>query len=191
MMTDPTSELRIGVDLDGVVADFNHGWIQRYNRDFGTALSGEDIQEWDAPVDLTHFNSMDCFWDWAETCGEGRSVFRWLRPYPGSLEAIAHLADLGHKIVILTTKPDFAITDTYAWLSEQGIRATEVHILDHKSDVDCDVYIDDADHSGRSLSRLRPTAAVLRYVRPWNNPVEGAIDVHSWSEIVEFVVGKA
>ena len=30
--------MRLGIDLDGVVADFNAGWITRYNTDFGTAI---------------------------------------------------------------------------------------------------------------------------------------------------------
>ena len=175
--------MRLGVDLDGVVANFNRGWIERYNRDFGAALTEDQIVEWDAPVDLTHFDHMDLFWEWARTCGEGRSVFRWLDAYPGAVAAIQRLAGDGHEIVILTTKPDFAIDDTHDWLSDKGVPTTEVHILHDKSTVGCDFYIDDADHNVAALVAAHPRATVCRYVRPWNSPVAGAIDVGDWSDI--------
>ncbi len=31
-LTDSPELLRLGIDMDGVVADFNAGWIERYNR---------------------------------------------------------------------------------------------------------------------------------------------------------------
>ena len=30
--------MRLGIDLDGVVADFNAGWMDRYNEDFDAEL---------------------------------------------------------------------------------------------------------------------------------------------------------
>ena len=32
------SQMRIGVDLDGVVADFTHGWTSQYKKDFGKEI---------------------------------------------------------------------------------------------------------------------------------------------------------
>ena len=31
------SPLRLGIDLDGVIADFNTGWIRLYNQEFGAS----------------------------------------------------------------------------------------------------------------------------------------------------------
>jgi len=179
--------LRLGIDLDGVVADFNSGWVERYNRDFGADLNVEQIVEWDAPTHLTHFSSMGEFWKWARTCGEGRSLFRPLRPYPDALESLRLLRRRGHKIVILTTKPGFAIHDTFAWLSEHEVPTTEVHILDDKTTVACDVYLDDADHNLEALSVTHPDAGTCRFVRPWNSPAPGLVDVESWAEFLSHV----
>ena len=33
------SQMRIGVDLDGVVANFTQGWTSQYKKDFGKAVS--------------------------------------------------------------------------------------------------------------------------------------------------------
>ena len=96
--------MRLGIDLDGVVADFNAGWMRIYNEEFGSALQPEAVQTWDGLAELTHFPDMDAFWRWAAG-GDRASVFRYLEPYHG---AVAALADLGrvHEIVILTAKPD-------------------------------------------------------------------------------------
>ena len=182
---------RLGIDMDGVLADFNHGWTWRYNRDFPDAarskLTAADVVEWDAPVGLTHFGAMDEFWAWAETCAEGRSLFHGLDPYHGALEALDALRSDGHEIVIVTTKPSFAIDDTYDWLSHHEVPTREIHIVDDKTTVECDVYLDDADHNVEALVRHRPAATVCRFVRAWNRPVVGARDVAEWQGFVNAV----
>ena len=40
------SQMRIGVDLDGVVADFTQGWTSQYKKDFGKEIQEKDITEW-------------------------------------------------------------------------------------------------------------------------------------------------
>ena len=40
---DPDETLRLGVDMDGVITDFNAGWMARYNREFGTRLRAGQV----------------------------------------------------------------------------------------------------------------------------------------------------
>ena len=162
-----------------MVADFNAGWIERYNAQFGSDLLPEHVDIWDAPTLLTHFTKMSEFWSWARTAGGGSSIFRVLQPYHGALEALERLAAHDH-IVIVTTKPRFAIHDTFEWLAEHRVPTTEVHIVDDKSEVACDIYLDDADHNIEALLIARPDSLVCRYVRPWNTSHDGAIDVEDW-----------
>ncbi len=183
-MTD--RRLRLGIDLDGVVADFNAGWISRYNQQFGTELLPEHVDVWDAPTTLTHFTDMRQFWRWARTSGEGASIFRILEPYSGALDALGRLAR-NHHVVVLTTKPSFAVHDTFEWIAEHRLPTTEVHIVDDKSDVDCDVYLDDADHNLERIRAVHPEALVSRFVRPWNRPHPGVVDVRSWPEFESLV----
>jgi uncharacterized HAD superfamily protein len=42
--------MRLGIDLDGVVADFTGGWIRYYDDHFGTALTTDLVTSWDAIV---------------------------------------------------------------------------------------------------------------------------------------------
>lgn len=179
-LTESPEHLRLGIDMDGVVADFNGGWITRYNRDFGASLHPDQVVGWDELHALTSFGSMGEFWEWARDDGTGRSVFRDLAPLPGAVETLQELAR-DHRIAIITARYDWAIRDTLAWLSDHGILAREVHFLAAKQQVTCDVYLDDSPYQLAALTQAHPSATVCRKVAAWNRPIPGATDVHSWA----------
>ena len=173
--------MRLGIDLDGVVADFTKGWISFYNRDFGADLRVEQAIAWDGLTAITHFDDMADFWRWSSDL-DGRSLFWHLETFPGAVDALRHLYEDGHEIVILTMKPAFAVGDTHEWIEAQGIPTKEVHILEDKWRIDCDVYLDDGPHVLPGLVAHRPDRLVCRYVRPWNTPLAGAVDVTDFDE---------
>jgi len=61
--------MRLGIDLDGVVSDFNKGWIDQYNAEFDAAIALDAVTTWDGIEPLTHFTDMDAFWEWARDSG--------------------------------------------------------------------------------------------------------------------------
>ena len=83
----PSSAVRLGIDLDGVVADFNAGWIRRYNQEYGSELPMDAVKAWDAIPSLTHFEDMGEFWKWARD-HDGHTLFRHLDTYPGAVDAL-------------------------------------------------------------------------------------------------------
>ena len=177
--------MRLGIDLDGVVAS-TAGWMHFYNLEFGTDLEESDSQRWNDMIRLTHFEDMSEFWKWAADL-DGRSLFWHLEPFPGAVEALVELDEQGHEIVIITQKPRYAIRDTHEWVEIHGIRQGG-HIVD-RNEVDADVYLDDGPHMVPALVEHRPDRTVCRYVRPWNEPVPGAIDVHDFDDFREVVSG--
>ncbi|MEX1296173.1 MAG: hypothetical protein AB1Z67_08380 [Candidatus Limnocylindrales bacterium] len=176
--------IRVGIDMDGVLADFNTGWMSRYNTEFGTELEASMVQRWDGLHTLTHFPSMGHFWRWAQ--GEGRSTFRDAPPLPGAIEAVQRIG-ARHRVCIVSSKFEWAIPDSLAWLADHGVPAREVHFLWDKTLAACDIYLDDAPHQLRELSTGVPDAVVCRMVHPWNHPIDGVVDIHSWAEFEEVV----
>lgn len=181
--------MRLGIDLDGVVADFNSGWINRYNAEFGADVAFDAVEAWDSIPSLTHFRHMGEFWRWAQD-HDGHTLFRHLETYPGAVEALWQLAKQRHAIVIITTKPHWAIHDTFAWIADHRIPTREVHIIRHKWEVDCDIYLEDAPHNLERLVTERPDRTVTRFVRPWNHPVPGVYDAEDWESFVRFVAER-
>ncbi len=181
--------MRLGIDLDGVVADFNGGWMRFYNDRFGCDLTPDLVTSWDSIPQLTHFADMGEFWSWSSDL-DGASVFRHLEPFPGAIEAARRL-HREHTIAVVTTKPAFAHGDTMAWLAEHRFPFDEVHLTEDKQYVEADAYLDDGPHVLEALVAHRPTALVCRYVRPWNQPVAGAVDVVDWAGFERAVLAKS
>lgn len=182
--------MRLGIDLDGVVAQFNRGWMQRHADEFGSSLDPSMVLGWNNLHALGGFADMDAFWEWFRN-HPGPSGFRHLEPYPSALETLHGLASQGYEIVILTHKFDWAVSDTLAWLSDVGMPSREVHILEHKHTVACDVYLDDSPIVLPRIADARPDALTCRFVRPWNAPVAGVADVHDWAEFEAIVTNHS
>ncbi len=183
--------MRLGIDLDGVVAAFNDGWMKVHNEEFGSSLRSDMVTSWNALHVLGGFDDMDAFWAWARPNEHRGSVFRHLELIPGALETLGSLAADGHEIVILTSKPDWAVPDTLHWLADRRIPTREIHFVYEKHEVRCDVYLDDAPIVLPDLVRHHPDSLVCRFVRPWNDRVEGARDVGDWNEFRAAVLEKA
>ncbi len=179
--------MRLGIDLDGVVTDFNTGWTKIHREEFGSDVTPDDVVTWDCLAELGGFRDMREFWRWASPKEHRPSIFRHLDPYPDAIETLHELRRLRHEVVIVTTKPGWAVPDTFRWLADHDVPTNEVHIIDDKHLVDCDVYLDDSPFKLDDYAAHRADRLICRYVRPWNAPLAGVVDVDGWAAFADVV----
>lgn len=171
--------------MDGVLADFDKGWVERYNRDFGTNLHPKVNDHWDALVSVTHFEDDDAWWKWAS--GKHEDLFLGLTPLPGAIRGVRALKDAGHEVCIITAKPRWAAGHPSNWLIEHQVPYDEIHVTSKKTFVACDVYIDDALHNCTAFVRDTDSLVIQYSAWPYVNggcKVPGAVHCTDWRQVV-------
>lgn len=178
--------MRIGVDIDGVLADFQGGWITRYFDWFGRSIPQDQYGEWDAF--LQAFDTPEEFWAWTDAVP---GFWANLEPITGALGGVYQLLRGGHELVLITSRHPKVRAQTEAWVKANWPvgKLPQLHHLPsaQKGTIDCQIYIDDAP---KVLEGLGNKPCVLIFDQPWNREVKGAKNLHrvrGWGEVVRFV----
>ncbi|MDE3073823.1 MAG: hypothetical protein KGJ86_00205 [Chloroflexota bacterium] len=160
------SRLRIGLDLDGVVYDFDSAFRRMVRLVYAIELPV--ATSWNSHKEVLLQKGREDVWDFMWNAGVEEGLFYRGLAYPGAIEASTYLATVG-KLVAITSRPTNARYDTFRWLSENRVPTDEVHIVheEPKSSIPCDLYIDDGPHNAADLL-VNTDAMVLLWDRPWN-----------------------
>jgi uncharacterized HAD superfamily protein len=153
---------RIGIDVDGVLADQVGHILPRINDQFNLALSRESVTDWRLRLpgsDISReINSALADPDYVLT----------MPPLPGAKRMLNKLFP-NHEIIVLTARPEEALDWTQRWLEKHGlsfdriVRATEAR----KSVHGCHVLVDDYLGNVREFLQNGNGVAVL-VDQPWN-----------------------
>ncbi len=147
----------LGVDLDGVVADFYAGLRPIAAEWLGVAIDtltptpGYGLAEWN----LASAGSYDDLHRFAVT---QRNLFRELRPIPGATASLRRLSQTAIRIRIITHRlfiryfHEQAVQQTVAWLEHHGIPYWDLCFMKDKAAVGADLYVED---SPANVSALR------------------------------------
>ncbi len=184
------SEFVLGVDLDGVVADYENGF-----RAFVAARKGVDPEsippanDWSLtrsgwPIaDETEFLQLH-----REAVSDAR-MFANLNPIPGASEALWALSDAGIRIRIVTHRlvVNFshapAVMDTVTFLDTWNIPYRDICFVRDKAVVGTDLLIDDAPHNILALREARGADAAMIFDQPYNRSLTG-LRAHNWGDVV-------
>ena len=169
----------LGLDLDGVVADF-YGtirplaaeWIGR-PLDSLTEKPTYGLPEWGFDDDVAGAAYKD-FHRWAVT---QHNLFTSLAAIPGAAPALRRLSDDRVRIRIITNRlfvSHFhapAVAQTVEWLDKHGIPYWDLCLMPDKFAVDADVYVEDAPGNIRKLKDAG--ADVIIFENSTNLDLEG------------------
>jgi 5'(3')-deoxyribonucleotidase len=187
-----TEPFVLGVDLDGVCADYTAAFAEVVAEAKGCRVDelpverSWDFGEWELDA-LGGFEAL-----------HRRGVlelgmFRSMPVIEGCAEALWRLSDAGVWIRIITHRlvvhwgHQTAVADTVAWLDEHGIPYRDLCFLGRKPQVEADCYVDDAPHN---VAALREHGAyTLVFDAPYNADVPGP-RVRDWPEVQEAVLAR-
>jgi len=159
--------MKIALDVDGVLADIIHLWIENYNKQYNKSISKKDINQWD-------------FWrniglDKYEFYRQLSNSWEQWKDVPTTENDIASAVDRLHslgRVDIVTARDKESTNYVINWLEHNGIKFNEyVAVLDgrDKAKLDYDVFIDDSPHNVERMASKGSN--VLLYDQPWNRDV--------------------
>jgi 5'-nucleotidase len=190
MGTSLTREFVLGVDLDGVCADYTAGLRAAVARHRGIEPDTlPDAVSWDyAEWDLDR----ETFLEHHRRAVVEDHLFATVPAMPGVADALWRLSDAGVWIRIITHRlvanwnHATAVADTVTWLDEQRIPYRDICFLGTKPEVEADAYIEDAPHNVEALRRSGNTVVV--FDQPYNRHLP-APRAHDWSD-AERLIGE-
>lgn len=174
----------VAIDVDSVLADVMHIWVQEYNKRRGTNISKSDIIRWDIPTVLPitpeevheHFSYV-----WKHRWKEIPPT----EPDIGMLTKKLNVRGL--RVSIITKRERPTVPFVAEWLDYHDVYADElIFIYDGvpKADYPFDVLIDDAPVNLVDIAG--PKSGIL-FDQPWNEDFEWSPRVKSLSEALELL----
>lgn len=174
--------MKLGFDIDGVIANFAGTLIQTIKKNYGLALTEQDIKSFSLSIVLGITKT-------EETQLITDILYKDLPLYPGAKETLTQLSQEGHSIYLLTGRYAPLRELTESWLKEKGVPYNDLRLLEmgKKYQVNIEglaVVVEDS--LEEALEWTNKVKTVLIYDHPYNqtlNVKNLTKRVHSWSEI--------
>jgi 5'(3')-deoxyribonucleotidase len=187
---DPSERFVLGVDLDGVVADFYSGlrpvaaeWLGE-PLDSLTPDVSYNLPEWQ----LDRVGGYDALHRFAVT---QRDLFRTLAPVPGAPAVLRRLSARDIRIRIITHRlfikffHEKALDQTVEWLEHHGVPYWDLCFMKDKAAVGADLYLED---SPGNIERLRAAGQQVICVANSTNRHIAQPRANYWADVERMVI---
>lgn len=190
MTTTATNNIRIGIDLDGVIYDFMNDF-----RHF--MMTHEKVHPDQLPVPPNTWDFHEewgmTYRDYLEKMGEA-AIKGWIftsgNVLPGAREGLESLRNAGFQIIIMTarelsTNPlhmNIIARNTEQWLQNNNIPHDELIIANNKTHHNVATLFDDSIYNVESVIRTGRSAFI--FDQPWNRQAPYS-RVHDWHQVLE------
>ncbi len=175
----------LGVDLDGVCADYEQGLRLFLSADRGVGPESLPPAEHWSLAGSGWFDTEQEYSS-AHDRAVGSGMFAHLPVIPDAAQTLSQLSKDGVRIRIIThrlLRPGFhrrVVADTVGWLEDSHIPFWDLCFVADKTTVGCDLLIDDGPHN--LLAMHVAGLPVLAFDQRYNRHVPGP-RVHSWAEV--------
>ncbi len=189
--------MKIGIDFDDVLIDFNTGFAEYHNTTYGTAVAREDIYAFDAEqiYGITREEFLHRLHEFMLSDKHIETA-----PVTGVKEALTVLGKQ-HELCIVTSRSKTLSDLTEAWLQKnlpgmfkvthytnqfphnEGIKKSKAEVCDEEG---IEIFIEDSPVQVQVL--INGGKKVLLFNTPWNQgvlPSSLITRVFSWKDIVE------
>jgi 5'(3')-deoxyribonucleotidase len=188
-MSETPRQFVLGVDLDGVVADFYAGL-----RPIAAEWRGVSVDA--LPLEVSYgltewgLDAVGGYDDLHRFAVVQRALFRKLEPMPGAPAALRRISQRGVRIRIITHRlyikyfHEEAVTQTTGWLENHGIPYWDLCFMKDKAAVGADLYVEDSPENVEALRGDGHETIVFRNSTNRHMPAPHAA---SWAEVEELV----
>jgi uncharacterized HAD superfamily protein len=175
----------IGIDIDNVIADTEKRLRRLLHEEMGITLNREDIRNYSLEnIAGIRREEMSFILD---RFGNG-SIFLDVEVIEGAVETIGLLKEKGHRIALVTSRPDKVRDITREWLEGNGIPYDELYFASNTkvNGIPYDLFLEDQDNFACELAE--DGTFVLLFDAPWNRDVEhvNIERVYSWQDVRRF-----
>jgi len=188
-MSENPRQFVLGVDLDGVVANFYAGLLP-------IAAEWLGVPAGSLPVEVSYgltewgLDAAGGYEDLHRFAVVQRELFRKLEPMPGAAAALRRISQRGMRIRIITHRlfikyfHEEAVTQTTAWLEHHGIPYWDLCFMKDKAAVGADLYVED---SPENVAALRADGHETIVFRNSTNRQLPPPQAASWAEVADLV----
>lgn len=190
-------EFTIGVDLDGVVADYDTCM---------RSIAAEILQispkkfpphrHWSLVESGWPFKNEAHFLEVHRQAVLEHGLYRRLTPISGASEALWRMSDAGIRVKIITHRlvinraHAVAISDTVNWLDSKRIPYRDICFVKDKPDVGADLYIDDSPKNIEALRSASGDDIAMVYDQLYNKQVKG-LRAKTWDDVLSEVAKRS
>jgi uncharacterized HAD superfamily protein len=176
--------MNIGIDIDGVIANFVGTFIPLAQQRYGISFTERDIYVHDLYVVLgiTEAEALELI---------RATITSDPRPYDGAVEALRRI-HAKHDVVLMTARPKDLMDVTAQWLARWSIAYRQLVHLDegfkHEASLSLDIIVDD--HLREALGFVGKVPHIVVFDRPWNQTLNVARlfeRVRTWEELVDLI----
>jgi 5'(3')-deoxyribonucleotidase len=183
------NRLRIGLDIDSVIADTQKSWAAYIKSQDGVCHTAREGFSYDAKPDGWDYWTAIC-----DTCFDhvlhNRERCMELELHEGALGVINNLSKFCD-LYVLTSRPEVIHKHTIAWLEKKGIyQHIQEAIFSHDKEEDCNrldlhYHLDDSPRQLEAIGSKSNTQALI-FDTDYNKEVLG-IRFYNWQQVLRYL----